>query len=93
MNRDDKPWFAAKRYGYGAGLPIAWQGWVLLLGYLAVAGGLSPMALLAVFFISGSWWVAAPVFIVFMFVETTVFCVICAKKTEGGWRWRWGGKA
>ncbi len=29
-------WFAPKRYGYGAGLPIAWQGWVLTIGYLAV---------------------------------------------------------
>ena len=25
--KDDKPWFAPKRFGYGAGLPIAWQGW------------------------------------------------------------------
>jgi hypothetical protein len=21
-----KPWFTAKRYGYGSGLPITWQG-------------------------------------------------------------------
>ena len=32
---DDPEWFAAKRYGYGSGLPIAWQGW-------AVIGGSSP---------------------------------------------------
>ena len=22
-------WFAPKRYGYGAGAPISWQGWAL----------------------------------------------------------------
>jgi hypothetical protein len=22
-------WFAQKRYGFGAGLPIAWQGWLI----------------------------------------------------------------
>ena len=27
-------WFASKRYGLGAGLPMAWQGWVLTLGYV-----------------------------------------------------------
>jgi len=29
-------WFAPKTYGYGAGLPIKWQGWALLLGYTAL---------------------------------------------------------
>jgi hypothetical protein len=31
---EDGDWFAAKRYGYGAGLPIAWQGWALLAAYM-----------------------------------------------------------
>src|SRR3546814_16802549 len=26
---DERPWFSAKRHGYGTGLPLAWQGWVL----------------------------------------------------------------
>lgn len=29
-------WFPAKRYGWGWGLPTAWQGWVVLLVYAAV---------------------------------------------------------
>ena len=34
-------WFAPKRYGYGTGLPIAWQGWALLAAYGAgIAGAL-----------------------------------------------------
>ena len=36
---DAKPWFAAKRYGYGAGLPIAWQGWLVLSAYIAAIIG------------------------------------------------------
>lgn len=34
-------WFAARRFGYGAGLPIAWQGWVALGLFLAVTLGSS----------------------------------------------------
>ena len=32
-------WFPAKRYGWGWGFPVAWQGWVVLLGYGALAVG------------------------------------------------------
>lgn len=28
-------WFPAKRYGWGWGLPIRWQGWICLAIYLA----------------------------------------------------------
>jgi hypothetical protein len=31
----NQAWFAAKRYGYGWGLPLRWQGWVVVLGYIA----------------------------------------------------------
>jgi hypothetical protein len=29
-------WFPARKYGWGWGLPIAWQGWVVFIGYLAL---------------------------------------------------------
>jgi hypothetical protein len=37
----DQAWFAAKQYGYGWSLPLRWQGWLVLLGYIAaiVAAG------------------------------------------------------
>ncbi len=36
MNVDQhRYWFRSKRYGYGYGLPIAWQGWVVLLLWAA----------------------------------------------------------
>lgn len=76
---DDEAWFAPKRYGYGAGLPIAWQGWVVLTLHLALiaAGaiilGRSPVAMVA--------WVLIASFVPLPFI---------AAKTRGGWKWRWG---
>lgn len=29
-----KPWFRAKKYGWGWGLPLTWQGWAVLAVYL-----------------------------------------------------------
>ncbi|HUA25657.1 MAG TPA: hypothetical protein VMA54_16130 [Steroidobacteraceae bacterium] len=29
-------WFRAKRYGWGWGLPLTWQGWVVFVGWFAV---------------------------------------------------------
>jgi hypothetical protein len=76
---DGPEWFAPKRYGIGSGLPISWQGWIVLLGFvaltviIAVEFGRRPMQL-----------VAALVPLV------VVFVMICARTTRGGWRWRWG---
>ncbi|HEY8592360.1 MAG TPA: hypothetical protein VIL42_05760 [Sphingomicrobium sp.] len=76
---DDPYWFAPKRYGYGAGLPIAWQGWALMLGFVAIAIGLGvtiedrPLQAAAIL---------APL--------TVALLVVSARKTRGGWRWRWG---
>jgi hypothetical protein len=78
---DSPEWFAPKRYGYGAGLPISWQGWVVTIGYVAIVYALiwrlhyRPAALIAA--------IALP---------TVAFIVITAKTTRGGWRWRWGGE-
>jgi hypothetical protein len=41
MDKSPRYWFPAKRYGWGWGLPSCWQGWVVLLVYLALMiGGL-----------------------------------------------------
>ena len=76
---DGPEWFAPKRYGYGAGLPIAWQGWALLAAFIAIvvaAGtllGQKPLALAAV---------VVPALMLLL--------LIAARTTRGGWRWRWG---
>ncbi|WP_128891259.1 hypothetical protein [Erythrobacter sp. HKB08] len=74
-------WFAAKKLGYGAGLPIAWQGWALMAGYfvlmlgfglLAETGHLANM-------IIGFTGIA---------IVTILFLIVVKKRTRGGWRWR-----
>ena len=38
MSNNKQYWFRAKRYGWGWGLPIAWQGWVVLsVWFVAIA--------------------------------------------------------
>ena len=72
-------WFAPKRLGYGAGLPITWQGWAVLGAYLlmmALAGLLLRHSAVAF----GS--VVA--------VLTGVLMLVAAHTTKGGWRWRGG---
>jgi hypothetical protein len=78
---DGPEWFAPKRFGYGAGLPISWQGWALTAAFIALVVGLGllfrgePIKLIAAI---------APFFVGFL--------VICARTTRGGWRWRWGNE-
>ena len=41
MPQNDRYWFEAKRYGIGWTLPVSWQGWLVVIAYLALlAGGL-----------------------------------------------------
>ena len=78
---DEPEWFAPKRYGFGSGLPISWQGWAITILYVATVLGLTvwlkdrPPQLLAA--------IALP---------TVAFIFICARTTRGGFRWRWGGE-
>ena len=82
--QNDGAWFAHKTHGYGAGLPVAWQGWVVLVVYMVVAG-------------FSSWLAYAMertgVFlaVAVMIIATIILFIISARTTRGGWRWRWGG--
>jgi hypothetical protein len=75
-----KPWFNPKRYGYGAGLPCSWEGWAVLIGYLAV------VAASAVTTTEGN---IKPHMLIIM-IASVALAVIVARTTRGGWRWRWG---
>lgn len=72
-------WFAPKRHGYGAGLPIVWQGWALLLGFLVLAIALVPLAVRSLVLYLGV-----------MLPATALFMWVVKKTTRGGWRWRNG---
>ena len=80
----EKPryWFAAKPYGWGWGLPLTWEGWLVLLAYLI----LLPLAV--AFFPPDRNMLG---FIGSVFGLSGVLIAICWKMGEPP-RWRWGGK-
>ena len=78
---DGPEWFAPKRYGFGAGLPISWQGWALTIAFIAIAWG-------SVFLLRDRPGVVVAV----LAPLTIIFTIIAAKTTRGGWHWRWGKK-
>jgi len=70
-------WFAPKRFGYGAGLPIAWQGWAVLGVYAVVMVASSAT-------LSGSARIES------IIAASIGLVAIAARTTKGGWRWRDG---
>ena len=76
---DGPEWFAHKRYGYGAGLPISWQGWAVTAAFVGFAFAVSVL------------FKDKPLVTVALMVPAIVaFVTVVAKTTRGGWRWRWG---
>lgn len=76
---DDQIWFEPKRFGIGVGLPVRWQGWVLLAATVAAAKAAS--------YISARWPMIATEVVI---VASSL--IIAARHTRGGWHWRWGGE-
>ena len=74
-------WFAPKRYGYGAGLPVAWQGWLVMATFLAAIIG-------AGIFLQGDRLAQGAI----VLPATALLLLVAARTTRGGWRWRWGDK-
>lgn len=72
-----KPWFNPKVYGYGAGLPCSWEGWAVLVVFLAIMIGLTKLPTDTM-----RAWVGS--------AAVVGLIVIVVAKTRGGWRWRWG---
>jgi hypothetical protein len=72
-------WFPAKRFGWGWGLPCAWQGWVVL-GLWLLAIILSALLLMPrhPWFFQGVIWTLAATLI-----------AVCRWKGDKP-RWRWG---
>ena len=78
MPSDDRnAWFRPKAYGFGAGLPIRWQGWALMAVFVAVllAGNLLP----------------TPLHLLLVAADVALLVIISHRHTPGGWHWRWGG--
>lgn len=75
-----KYWFPAKRYGWGWGVPCAWQGWAVLISYLALVFGGIPL----IHAVHGA--VAYLVYVAALSVALTVICWVTGEPP----RWRWG---
>jgi hypothetical protein len=79
----DRYWFPAKRYGWGWGLPSRWQGWVVLLGFLALS-------------MSGQLVFPLPAhvlgYVLYQVVLVAALLAICWKTGEPP-RWRWGDQS
>jgi hypothetical protein len=81
MSPAQEYWFPAKRYGWGWGLPIRWQGWLVLIAYIAL--------------VIGTARVFHPhqhllVFLLLIVVYSFGFFAVCWLKGEPP-HWRWGG--
>ena len=82
MRSTSKFWFPAKRYGWGWGPPVRWQGWAVLVGFFALLGAgfilLPPEQYALEFTIYAS---ALAGFLI----------LVCYLKGEPP-KWRWGSK-
>lgn len=76
-----KYWFPAKRYGWGWGLPITWQGWVVFVAWAAL------------FFPAQRYFLPRRpgAFLACTIVMSVLLLAICYIKGEPP-RWRWGGR-
>jgi hypothetical protein len=77
-------WFKPKSFGYGA-TPSTWEGWVCVLAFVLLVGGLS-WVLLGPDPSAAAWVVWA----LLVIVLTLSFAIFTKRKTDGDWRWRGG---
>lgn len=71
-------WFAARTYGHGSGLPMVWQGWVMLAVHIAVILAGLPLAAKN-----------PTIYAIYAVVMALIPMPLYAAKTQGGWKWRW----
>lgn len=70
---DKKIWFPAKRYGLGWGLPVVWQGWVVIVSYFVLL------------MLGMVWLVIAQnmlYYMIYVLVITAILITICFIKGE-----------
>ena len=81
-------WFKQRQFGYGA-TPATWQGWLLMLVFLAILAGCVWLIMFAGRHGSPAGALGA---IVLLFVAVAALVYVSWRKTEGGWRWHWGNE-
>ena len=77
---DKEIWFPAKTRGWGWGLPVTWQGWVVFVLYFSLLA-LGVVGLYDSVFSVPFW--------IYLVAITAAFIVVCYLKGETlRWRWR-----
>ena len=75
MNKkNNKPWFPAKKYGFGWGLPITWQGWLVFLIYFG-------LCFIGIKFLTDPPYLIL-FFVLYIFFISGLLIYICWKKGE-----------
>ena len=80
MSNRQAYWFPAKRYGWGWGLPLTWQGWTVLATFIG---------LLAMGFLTFPPKSELLYLLIYVVLLTVLLVAICWAKGEPP-RWRWG---
>ena len=80
MQDEKQYWFPAKTYGWGWGPPITWQGWLVLVAFVALVA-------IGILFLKPA--TNALVFGVYVLVLVSLLVAVCWIKGEPP-RWRWG---
>ena len=85
-------WFKPKTYGYGAA-PTSWQGWAVVAAFVAATVVISVSFMVwPVLRGTGPSVPEIAAWLGFMAVAIIALVRLCRAKTDGEWRWRWGGK-
>ena len=82
MTNERQYWFRAKTYGWGWGLPLNWQGWVVYSAFLLLVM-VGAFILLPIY--------GPPIFLAYIVSLVVIQCGICWLTGEPP-RWRWGKK-
>jgi hypothetical protein len=80
MTKQTNYWFLAKRYGWGWGLPVTWQGWLATIIYVVAL--VITISLLSTQLISLS---------IAILIESGLIILVCYLKGEPP-SWHWGDK-
>ena len=82
MKSESKYWFPAKKYGWGWGIPISWQGWIVVAAFFTSL-------------FSGTFIFPLDTepraYYAFITVLSAVLVLVCWIKGEPP-RWRWGNR-
>jgi len=77
---EKKIWFPAKRYGWGWGPPVCWQGWAVILAWVIL------LSAGALFLTMTQHPIISAAYVVILIIALMVICYLKGEKP----RWRWG---